>query len=281
MRTLARITTTTPQAIIFLVDQSGSMSEKILWDGHLMSKAEAVSSVINMVLEEILARCNSFGVIKNYFVISVLGYGGDGVNSLLSGDGFVRASQLSGEFVERREITNVHQVGGRKVLTSSSRRIWVVPRCEGESPMCAAYDRSYDILSAWIPAFRNTHTPQPLVINITDGEATDAPMPKLRHSSGRLKSLSTLEGETILMNIHISCVASGSQLFPNAELSPENECLVARRLFALSSVMPESYNHEIASISGDTPPYRAFACNTQITDLLKLLDISSTSVQFS
>ncbi len=280
MKTQAKITAAQPQAIIFLVDQSGSMSESLLWQGKRQTKAEALSEIINMTLSEMLARCRNFNSIKDYFTLAILGYGGNGVRSLLDHDGFVRASELPHLSLGEEKHTKVHHLGHRAIQTQITLKQWVLPAADGQSPMCEAFERAYALLHRWIGDHRANSTVPPIVINITDGEATDGSFDRLSKAITKIKRLQTLEGPSIVFNIHLGDSSSGSVIFPCA-INPEfGDSLMAKRLFELSSVMPECFNNEIqySSLSPSKPPYRAFAMNTSITDLLKLLEISNTSL---
>ncbi len=279
MKTQAKITAAQPQAIIFLVDQSGSMSESLMWQGKRKSKAEALGEIINMTLGEMLARCRNFNQIKDYFKVALLGYGGSGVTSLLPQEGFVSASELSHLAFGEKKHTKVHQLNGRAIQTHITIKQWVRPTADGQSPMCEAFEKAYNLLYRWIGDHRQSNTAPALVINITDGEATDGSIERLTKAITRIKRLSTLEGETIVFNIHLGDALSDSVIFPHAQSTEFEDSVMAQRLFELSSVMPECFNSEIQlNHPQGKAPYRAFAFNTQITDLFKLLEISNTSL---
>ena len=58
--------------------------------------------------------------------------------------------------------------------------VWFDPVANGATPMCAALDRAQQILSGWIGQHAASYPP--IVINITDGEATDGdPIRTPRH----------------------------------------------------------------------------------------------------
>ena len=78
----AQISRTSPTAFLFLVDQSGSMMDKM---SSGKTKAEFVSDVLNKTLMDLITRCSKSEGIRDYFDIGVLGYGHQGVSNAFSG----------------------------------------------------------------------------------------------------------------------------------------------------------------------------------------------------
>ena len=79
-----RLDRNNPGCMVFLVDQSGSMSETVA--GEQRSKADAVAEALNNLLYELVLRCikdENEGP-RHYYDISVIGYG-PGVGSALGG----------------------------------------------------------------------------------------------------------------------------------------------------------------------------------------------------
>ena len=78
----AQISRTNPTAFLFVVDQSGSMSDKM---SSGRSKAEFVADALNRTLMNLITRCTKSEGVRDYFEIGVLGYGGQGVSNGFSG----------------------------------------------------------------------------------------------------------------------------------------------------------------------------------------------------
>src|SRR5438067_1610009 len=72
-----------PTCFLFVIDQSGSMDEKM---GSGRSKADFVADVLNKTLATLVANCTKADGVRSYFDIGVVAYGGNGVTSGLSGD---------------------------------------------------------------------------------------------------------------------------------------------------------------------------------------------------
>src|SRR5882724_9277586 len=70
-----------PGCIIFLLDQSGSMAEPVGGqpDQPMMSKAQALASVINDLLQSIIRRCvkDLDSPPRYYYDIGIIGYGNE------------------------------------------------------------------------------------------------------------------------------------------------------------------------------------------------------------
>ena len=80
------ITRTHRTAIILAIDGSGSMAEKIRFRNRQMTKAEAVATITNDMLFELIERARRSDGVRDYYDIAVIGYSGDDeVYSLLPG----------------------------------------------------------------------------------------------------------------------------------------------------------------------------------------------------
>ena len=60
------ITRTHRTAFIFVIDGSGSMAEKIRFRGRLMTKADAVASITNGMLFELIERARRSDGVRDY-----------------------------------------------------------------------------------------------------------------------------------------------------------------------------------------------------------------------
>src|SRR4051812_43586952 len=70
----AQITRANPALIILLVDQSGSMADPFSGE-NAMRKADYVADVVNHTLHDLVIRCTKTEEVRNYYHISVIGYG--------------------------------------------------------------------------------------------------------------------------------------------------------------------------------------------------------------
>lgn len=267
-------------AIVVMVDQSGSMSELISWNGVQVSKAVAVSEAINNLLEELVLRSRSESVYRHYYDIMVVGYSGASVVSLLeTGDTyFITPAQLMGSVKRVDTVQRQRRLpDGRSVITSQNQRIWVDISSEGRTPMKSAFDLVLRQLKWWCSNHPDSFPP--LVINISDGEATDAGAEQLIEAATQIKGLEMADGKPLMMSVHLSTTSDESILFPLSKDDLPGD-RYAELLFELSSMMPEVFASEIAQQREHeiTGPYCAMAYNASMTDLVKLLNIGSTTI---
>ncbi len=277
----ARITRLRPTAIVFLIDQSGSMNEQVLFESDTMTKAGAVSLATNNLLSELINRSRRETGLNDYFDIAVIGYSQAGVQYLVgSHKGFVTPTILAGLDVPVKRITRtVVMPDGSQRNVASDQRVWVEPRAEGDTPMYEAMLTAYTLLDKWCRATANRNSYPPTVFNITDGEATDAKEEQLLSLGEKIKALGTTDGNALLINMHIPGPQQGAQVvFPasTAEL-PDNR--YAKLLYKLSSEMPEKYHEAVCKVRGSRKagPFRGMSFNTSIGELITMMDIGSLS----
>ncbi|MGD0937216.1 MAG: hypothetical protein ABR922_21930 [Streptosporangiaceae bacterium] len=80
----AEISRTNPSCFLFLVDQSASMVDTI-GEAPCLRKSDVVADSLNRLLTEVAIRCAKEEGVRDYFHVSVLGYGGRSVQSALTG----------------------------------------------------------------------------------------------------------------------------------------------------------------------------------------------------
>ena len=276
----ARITRLNPTAFIFLIDRSGSMEEKMTFDNELITKAEAVAMITNMLIRELINRCRKEDGIMDYFEIAAIGYSGEKASMLLSpGESFIKPTTLAQAKVRKKVISRELVLpDGTSVINNSEIKCWIEPQCEGNTPMKSALEQALALTSRWCRKQSNRTSYPPTIFNITDGEATDGDYETLTELASELKSLGTEDGNTLLMNINISSSLGNSILFPASknEIPPSR---YADMLYDMSSVMPAEYNEAILAVKpGSIPPFRAMGMNTSASDLIDMMNIGSRSI---
>lgn len=282
MSYLARITQECPTAVVLLVDQSGSMSELTRWNDREVPKAEAVADAINALLAELIARTRRDDGYQPYYDMAVLGYSGSEVRSLLPSVGdrcFLRPEELADNPVEVRDVQRIRRLpDGRRVATVVREKRWVRPAAEWNTPMVAAFGEAYKLLKTWCAGHKGRPCYPPTVIHITDGEATDGTAAEVMAAAERVRSLATMDGRVLLLNVHISTTAGEPVLFPAAaEELPEER--YARLLFEISSPMPALYREEIAWLTGRgaDSAVRGMAYRANMTDLVRMMNIGTAT----
>ena len=258
------ISSTHPCLIVFLLDQSGSMRDK--FGNASYSKAIEVASAINDTIYEIGLRCiGNNGVVKNRFEIAVIGYGkNDKVQSGWEG-------QLSGKWVVSIKNIFDYQLGEQ-----NGKPIWIQPYSDFSTPMTKAYENAGRLCNDWINWGNHRDCHPPIIINITDGEATDTDshFSSLKNQVNQIKQLYTNYGNVFILNIHISSQSGDRVLFPN-DISYINDRF-AQVLFEMSSPLNENMirlARQIGYYIYDDA--KGYVFNGNASDLMNFLNIGT------
>lgn len=268
-------------AIVIVLDCSGSMQEEVCYGHLVMTKAMASARAANALVTELIDRCHRIDGLRNYYDIAVIGYGDDKVESLLGRDGFVMVKELYNQRPPHRVVCHEELLpNGKWAMVEHSYTEWFTPIAKGNTPMYEALLRVRDLVAEWCSQDENRESFPPIVIHITDGEASDCDDRELIDVCQQIKRQSTADGEALLMNIHIS---ANSHL-PAMVFPMPDELIGATRyaqtLAQCSSVMPASFNEAICSIKGmiARPPFLGMGYNASIINLLSMINIGSRSL---
>jgi len=236
-------------------------------------KADGVSDAINKLLQNLVIKCAKSEGVRDYYHVGVIGYGSS-VGSAFAGDLFGRdlipISQIANSparIEERRK--KVDDGAGGLVEQIIKFPIWFDPVANGGTPMCQALMQAKTIVQDWIAQHPSCFPP--IVINITDGEATDG---NPSDAANEIKSLATSDGNVLLFNVHLSSQRANPIEFPDSDSELPDE--FARLLFSMSSILPthiqnaakqEGYHVSEAS--------RGFVFNADIVSVIRFLDIGT------
>ena len=171
----AEISRTNPTCFLLLVDQSGSMAEPFGAESG-KSKAEGVAEAVNRLLQTLVARCAKGEHILDRYYVGVIGYGGEvrlgfPVDAL-AGDVLQPISRIGAcpLRIEDR-IQRVDDGAGGMRDQHIKFPVWFEPKAQGKTPMCAAFRAATDVLDGFLRRYPKCFPP--IVINVSDGAATD------------------------------------------------------------------------------------------------------------
>jgi hypothetical protein len=271
----AQITRTNPSAILVLLDQSGSMADSFGADPS-RSKAEKVADAINLLLFELAVNCTKVhgeGV-RPYYEVGVIGYGpgvAPAFGGALTGRELVSIVEVADNpaRVEERERDGAGGLVKEKVKVP----VWFDPVCDNATPMCETLTYAKKILEPWCKAHPDSFPP--MVINITDGEATDGDP---SGPADDLRKLGTNDGAVLLFNLHISAVSGKPVLYPESEAALPDQ--FGKTLFRMSSTMPPQFQ-EVAGVKGLklSSNSKGIAFNADMVTAITFLDIGTKGVQ--
>jgi hypothetical protein len=274
----AEISSKNPVAFVFLIDQSLTMensSDAKDEDGNPLPRKEAVSDAINSILEELVNRALKEDGIRDYFEIALIGYGGDKTflwEGNLEGKSFAKSSEIREVAVEQTYKKEV-VVRGNIVEEEYTRLTWLTPKAVGMTPMKGAFETAKEELEKWVSTHKESYPP--IVINITDGEVNDVKTEEeILTASQNLQNISTDDGNTVVINIHI---ANGNQVVFPSSTSQLPDYFYAHLLFKISSVLPESWKSAIKDVFkiDTSEDIVGMAVNAKMTDVIKILDIGT------
>ena len=240
------VSTSNPVLIMFLIDRSGSMSDRDPETGEKLSKL--ASQAVNQAIYDIaLNLCMSGGgeKIRDRVHLSVYGYGDrrspDLVQWSLEGlpdaRGWVGAEEWVPAYTDIEEQV-VASDGARTIAKEIP--VWVKPLAQGRTQMATAYRRAGKIVAAHIR--KHPSSPPPIVINITDGHPGDVRTNKenwtgLQNAASEILGRIGSNGPPILLNVHFDPKSPDPIVFPSSE--PQGTDRYARNMYRVSSPLPD------------------------------------------
>ena len=273
----ADISRTNPGCFLFLVDRSRSM-EQALAGQPGQRKMDQAADAINRILDAVSQRCSQGMDIRDYFHIGIIGYNTDSsgapiITSGLSGTSPEQPFLLISQVVEVADVVErqVRESDGAGGVIEATRRmpIWLQPHAEFGTPMCNALQLASNAVGAWVAQYPDSFPP--IVINVSDGDATDGDPVPLAH---QIMNLQTNDGNALVFNVHLSEMATMPVQFPDTADGLPDELAV--RLFQMSSVLPEASRSLAASLDlVMSPNSRGFVFNADMTSLVQFLDIGT------
>lgn len=269
-------------AIVIAVDQSSSMSGRMMLNGCEISKAEAVSMVIGRLIDELILRSHRDNGYRHYYDIAVVGYSEDSVYSLLGNEiAFVPITELAKRNVRRTPYMLSYSTLNNETCTFCENvSLWVEPRAQGATPLYKMMGCITTLVEEWCAKEENRESFPPLVFNISDGEASDADYERLLGAAQRLREVGTTDGKALFMNVHISSNTEYAPIvFPTALEVPAT-IRYARLLMEMSSTIPEQFNRYVGECRSNyaAPPYIAMSYNASMSELIAMLNIGTRSL---
>lgn len=275
MAYMAEISRATPTAFLFLVDQSGSMSDPMSSE---RSKAQFVADALNRTLTTLITRCTKADGVRDYFDIGVIGYGENsvynGFQSSMSESFLKKISEIEStplRIEERKK--KIDDGAGGLVEESIKFPVWFEPRANGGTPMCQAIMKAAEELVIWCDSHPDSYPPT--ILHITDGESTDGDPEEL---ALKLNQIQTSDGSVVVFNCHVSASGGLPIRFPGSENELPDS--YAKLLFRMSSILPD-HLIEYAKEKGFqvSQESRGFMFNADVPEIVEFFDIGTRSSQ--
>jgi uncharacterized protein YegL len=269
----AEISRANPSCFLFLIDQSGSMSDPFGGGESTKKKADALADGINKILQNLVIKCAKGDDVLDRLHVGVIGYG-NSVNSAfagsLAGRDLVAISEIA-KSPSRIEVRTKKIDDGAGGLVDQTIKfpIWFDPIANGGTPMCQALAYAKAIVQNWIGQHPSSFPP--VVMHFTDGESTDGNPSDI---AKEIKQLSTNDGNVLLFNVHLSSTRANPLVFPDNETELPDE--FAHLLFNMSSTLPPAF-HNVAREFGYnvSEATRGFAFNADLVSVVQFLEIGT------
>ncbi len=268
----AEISRSNPTCFLFLLDQSKSMLGPIS-GGQGKTKAGAVADSLNRLLYTLVLRCVWGQNVLDRFHVGVLGYGRQVIPALggtLAGRELVPISELARNPLRVEQRTNLVEDGrGGQVEQIVKTPLWFDATGSGKTPMCQCLERAAQVISRFLLQHPTCYPP--LVLNLTDGEATDGDPERPAYT---LRELASEDGAVLLFNAHISSSSEKAIEFPDAAAELPDD--YARRLFRMSSRLPPAMQNSAHQAGLNvTEESRGFVFNADLDSVVRFLDIGT------
>ena len=149
----AEISRTNPTCFVMLLDRSGSMADTF-GGAEGQRKADFVADVVNRTLHDLVIRCTKAEEIRNYYYVSIIGYGGSVQSAFaggLAGKDVVAVAELA-DSPARLEVRTKKVPDGAGGLVDQQVRspIWIDAVASGGTPMCEALSQARAIVQKWV-----------------------------------------------------------------------------------------------------------------------------------
>jgi hypothetical protein len=269
----AQITRANPTCLILLLDQSGSMVDPFSGDASVR-KAEYVADVVNHTLHDLVIRCTKTEEVRNYYYVSVIGYGGQvssAFGGALSSYRIAPIAELADYplRVETRYKSVPDGMGG--VVEMPFRfPVWVQPQAGGKTPMCEALKQAKGIIQSWVAEHPRGFPPT--VLHLTDGESSDGDPYQIGQE---IMALGTDDGPTLLFNCHVSSQRSAKIEYPSSAAVLKDG--FARTLFEISSPLPASFLAAAAQLGVRAEEgSRGFVFNADPSSVVQFYEIGTS-----
>lgn len=293
-----RITSQSPQYLIFLVDESGSMGISAENNGHGSKGEHVVSAITDTLMALYSNQLRGNEGVKDYFYVSVLGYYGSTKGPIV--EDLVVFDEDVEEAIKTAEIRTLTTIAEWGVEDN-----FIKFKAGGTTPMKEAFEKARDLIQFWhknadeivkqenpeLTTSADTYHP-PIILSISDGRYDDteagATLDKSKSPAKVIEEIQNTEypkfyDKPVIMNIHISDKKEAEQvIFPDAIEDKKDGYL--QEMFNLSSYLTD--NMVAVGINQGFYPNisknsKAFIYNAPLSELQKILLLGTSRTRTS
>lgn len=273
--------------LIFLLDQSGSMANRIQIEDKVYTNGQMATAILNDMLATAVENTpedDILGGIKDYCDIMVLGYGATVKELLSNGQHPISIKELPrlAKGHQKIQLERIDPRSGRSTIVAVERPVWVQTfENSDRTEMVLALERARDEVDLWLQQdTRRSYSHPPIIINITDGDHNGRGDPL--ELARQVRQRATNDGHILLFNCHLTSHAHQQRLFfPGSNkqfaqvIGDEEECSWAKTLFQMSSPIPQSMitkaTKKFTFKTAFEPGARGFIYNASPIELIEFL----------
>lgn len=251
------------QAIVFILDQTDSMSESLSLQGRFQATAaHAARAAVNDAIYGLLDSCISYGDVSESYEIAIL--------SMSESIGAAWAPDWGRSFVDCKSL---YREMIRRLPSDGRKTEWIVKKePQGKAEPAEAFRRSASLVQDWM--FHHKDCPPPLVVFVSNGKSIRESLQNARKEAGILKSVVSMYGNVCLLCYMLSPDRSAFFEFPTSKdrgelenISPESAFM-----FDLSSVLSGKAAEPIRETNGrKDDDFRAMGVNGNLLQLIRTL----------
>jgi len=268
----AEISRNNPSLIVFLLDQSRSMGQKLVEDSSTRTKAQGVADAINRLIQDLVIKSTKADGVRDYFWIFAIGYGYPGGPLFPNApfDSPIPISKIAdspSRIEERTRLTD----SGEPIVTRIP--VWVDPQSYGWTEMCKSLNVACDVVKNWRKCYPKAFPP--VIFNLTDGGATDGDP---RISGSLILETQFEDGAPLLFNLHLSTRSTNIIKYPvTRDELPEKH---AKTMFDMSSQLPDFAIQAIKTYGESVRNgARGMVYNADLRSIITLLNVGTVAAQ--
>lgn len=257
-----------PTSVLFILNQSYPTKEMITYNGVKKSKASIECSVIDNIINELIVRNTSNGILNDKYNISVIGYGDHAYNCLENNKNINSLKELDDNPISKREIDKEIITRHGIKTVKQTERFWTTPHSEGGAYLNYALKMVKKIAEEWIDKHPSSFPP--IVIHITEYRyhcVDDCAMIQMVND---IKSLFTNDGNVLFFNIILSMDDNTTSVLFPTKRSDIGESYYGEMYYLMSSTLPISYYRRLSYHNDQDSPLEqrvGFALNVKLKDL--------------
>lgn len=239
-----------------------------------MKKCDFVAEVVNHTLHDLVIRCTKTEEVRNYYHVSVIGYGrnvGCALGAPLDKRQVVPIGEVADNPAQvKTGYKKVSDGAGGWVEVPVRFPVWLLPSADGKTPMCDAFSQVRLILKQWLQQHPSGFPPT--VLHLTDGESSDGDPTAV---GDEIMTLGTDDGAVLLFNCHISSRRDAKIEYPADHESLRDD--LAKTLFNISSPLPKSFLAAAAQLGvSAVEGSRGFVFNGDPSSVVQFYEIGTS-----